>query len=282
MKILFRNYLGLDSTQSKYLARALASVPNVEVAEFANGSLYDALDQYGPEYVVVHAAGLDSTMMSYLTDDDTPSLKLAICCNGLSTQDIEHVETGLSKANLLDSVVFLFSTRNPKKLPKSKCNMVALGECADDELVSNTTLAFPHKIDTCVIDSIETSGMLGSWHNVALTNEKREGYDYCLPLFQVTPLLKNYNNVVITTKSTNIPQICFDSLLSGCNVTLRGNNPYTQESLDEVCVRVFGKKLRHEDDQESIKELIKEKHLPRNRAKTFISQLPVNQRYFEL
>ena len=200
----------------------------------------------------------------------------------MNTQTVVHFEEELTRLNIKSHVEFLFSSRNHDSLPRSASRMICLPECADDILAQSVTTTFPYKIQTLVVGDVVNAGIIGSWHNVAINAEAVEGYDYTLPLNMLTPILKNYEFVRVNTKFTNIPQIVFDALISGCDVSLSGNNPYTQEKLDAVCSRVFGQKLREDQDQSEVRERIKQKHLPINRAKTLLSQISTNQKGMNL
>lgn len=282
MKILCENFLSVDNTQSMYLPRALSSYGATVGIRKAGVSLYETLDDFSPDYFLLHAQQITEDLVTYLNDADAKNIRLIINCFGMNTQTVVHFEEELARLNIKSHVEFLFSSRNHDSLPRSASRMVCLPECGDDLLSQSVTTTFPHQIQTLVVGEIETAGILGSWHNVAINAEPVEGYDFTLPLNMLTPILKNYEFVRVHTKYTNIPQIVFDALLSGCNVSLSGNNPYTQEKLDAICSRVFGQRLREGNDQSSLPELIKQKHLPINRAKTLLSQISTNQKDMNL
>ena len=141
---------------------------------------------------------------------------------------------------------------------------------------------FSYSVDTLiVIDKVDD--MIpppeGSFHVMSTNKELMNKVDICRPLGLFTPLLKNYRNVNIRVNSHALPQVYFDAILSGCNVTIDSNNAHCSNRLKDVCKRMFDCDC---DESKKIYDIVKEQHLSEHRTKALFDLIPVKQeeRYF--
>lgn len=269
MKILCESYGSLENTQSSYLPKALASLGVGVALRGAETSLYSVMDEFNPDYYMVHIYRMEQALVQYVNDEDTPNIKLILDCTGATDDHVSQLESVLKDQGLSEHVEFLYS---PERLI-STFKTVHIPECGDLELVDVESVKFNHKIEVCNVGDLRPTGSgldATSWHNVAISEKPVEGYDYALPIAKLTPLLKNYERVYIHTTRKNIPQLVYDAFLSGCEVLLSADD---QQAIDNLCYEMLGTKLRRHKDQSDISRRIKEKHTPQNRAKTFLSQL---------
>ena len=287
MKILIKDYTSSRSTQAMYLVHGLQNVPNVQAGLWSgDGSLYDAMDQFQPDLLIMHMLAFGNDVVSYLRDDDTPPVKLAMCVTGVTNESIEGVDANLRRDGLSDSIALYFSSRNKNMLPKTKTTMLPLLEAADPVAVGKHSMDY--KIDTCVVIDKESevrNDDYGRSFHFASSNPDLQGKaDLCLNQGQLATLLKNYSNVVIKHATSTIPQVFFDAALSGARPVFALDNKDDQTRIGELCKKLFGFScLRGDDiDHEAVAQIVAEKHTATNRVKTLISQLPINQRFFEL
>tara|TARA_B100001778_G_C18498015_1_gene588307 strand:- start:110 stop:934 length:825 start_codon:yes stop_codon:yes gene_type:complete len=269
MKILCESYGSLENTQSSYLPKALASLGVGVALRGADTSLYSVMDEFNPDYYMVHIYRMEQALVQYVNDEDTPNIKLLLDCTGATGDHVSQLESVLKDQGLSEHVEFLYS---PERII-STFKTVHIPECGDLELVDVESIKFNHKIEICNVGDLRPTGSgldATSWHNVAISEKPVEGYDYALPIAKLTPLLKNYERVYIHTKRKNIPQLVYDAFLSGCEVLLSADD---QQAIDNLCYEMLGTKLRRHKDQSDISRRIKEKHTPQHRAKTFLSQL---------
>jgi len=287
MRILIKNYTSDSSTQSQYLTYGLNGVPNVEAGMWnGEGSLYDALDQFKPDLYVVHGSAVGNPVVAYLKDTDTPDLKLAICLNGMSTQQASHIDDTLKQLKLIDKVALYYSSRNRDHLPKLSKPILSLMEAADEKAVSQTQP--PYHIGTCVVVERESEieGEYGeSFHFVSSNPALTDKADIVLPAGQLAQMFKNYDKVIIKYPVSSVPQHFFDAVLAGAKPVFSSKNPYATERISPLCRKLFGYSCLSDDteiDHDKVREVVLEKHMPANRVKTLISQLPINQRFFEL
>ena len=286
MRILVRNYTSTTSTQSQYLTYELQKVPNVEAGLWnGEGSLYDAFDQFKPDLLITHGSAIRNDLVSYLKDVDTPHLKLAICLNGMSSQSATELEELLRRLNLADNVAVYYSSRNHQHLPKLKKNVLPLMEAADEKAVSQAPP--PYHIETCVVvdRESEAEGEYGrSYHFVSSNPELQDKVDIVLPCGQLAQMFKNYDRVIIKYPTSSVTQHFFDAVLAGGRPVFHCKNAYAKEQIGGLCQKLFGFSCvdGEEVDHEAVRKIVLEKHMPANRVKTLISQLPINQRFFEL
>lgn len=273
MKVLINDYSSTNSTQCTYFADQLHRIDGVTTALWGGqGSLYDVMDQFNPDVYIVHCNKFGNDLYSYMEDKETtPIKKLILVANNLPHQAILDSEVFMQKLGYKDHT---YITNNIKHLNKAPENTVYLPEAADASLVQMNHVDY--SIFTgIVVDTKEDIGELpdGSCHILSTNPELKGHVDICRSLVEITPLLKNYKNISIRSNEVNLPQIYFDAVLSGANVTLDSSNPHCKTRLEEICKRVFGCDC-NSGDRDTILNTIMEKHLSAHRAKTLLSLLP--------
>ncbi len=90
--------------------------------------------------------------------------------------------------------------------------------------------------------------------------------------------MSNYNTIVFPNL-TEFQQSFFDALYRSAEVYYTGDSV----EIDKESEKIFGQSLNIKNksvDFDAVKKVISEKHLPKNRVKTFLSQLPINQNIF--
>lgn len=278
MRFLAHGYDDKDSTQCNYFSHHLSRMDGVETGIWnGTGGLYNTFDSFKPDVFMVHCRDFDNDLTTFLSDSDTPDLqKLFIVANGSPHQCILDCENKLNKINY-DKHTYI--TNNIKHLDKAPENTLYLPEAADSGLVSIKD--FEYNIDTLiVIDRLSDMITMpqGSCHVMSTNPELLGKVDICRPLGRFSPLLKNYRNVSIRISSHDLPQVYFDAILSGCNVTIDSPNAHCSNRLKDVCKRMFDCDC---DDTTSVYEEIKKHHLSEHRTQALYELIPANnERYF--
>ena len=119
----------------------------------------------------------------------------------------------------------------------------------------------------------------GSYHYISNNQKLKEKIDIVLPTHMLIPLYKNYKEIIFTNiENDNIPQSFFDAIMLCDKVYCENLTKETDEMLKK-----FFKLGDYSFDYNSqsrlenfaqVKAFVKEKHLPINRAKTILSQIP--------
>ena len=103
--------------------------------------------------------------------------------------------------------------------------------------------------------------------------------DVSLPQQTLSSLYSKYNEIVFDGYDT-FDQSFFDALYRTPEVYYISDD----KKLDELSEKLFGCVLNYNNkgkiDFTKVKEVLKEKHLPKNRVKQLLSQLPINQKEF--
>jgi hypothetical protein len=118
----------------------------------------------------------------------------------------------------------------------------------------------------------------GVYHTISNNEKLREKVDIVLPENMMFSLYKNYDEVIFTKIEKLIPQSFFDALHQ-CNKVYY---EYATNEIEESIRKIFklgGNLLNYNnesklDNFESIKSTVEEKHMPINRIKTMLSQIP--------
>ena len=136
------------------------------------------------------------------------------------------------------------------------------------------------KLPTAYFVDANTKRVEDSEPHHFISNYEANAAEISLHEKDLMSIYNNYEKIVFLKKIDNFDQSFFDALYFGNKVYYKQSN----ESLDKLSEKVFGQVLSYDNrdniDFKLVKDRIKEKHLPSNRAKTLLSQLSINQQTF--
>lgn len=277
MNILVDHYLNKQDSQSIYLYKTLKGMKNLNTFYWPSRqiSTYDIFDDTQPDIFITHVGAMDYELGVYLEDNKMADKLLIL----LATFNNQPKEDKQYFQQIEDSIQ-----------SKIKKNLFLLSDC-DLGLKTIKTIRMNHCADTNVIDQklkyqIPVAYFVNSSKDIKTEKEKSYHYisntiaeaDICLEQVSLARLFNNYNKIVFK----NIDTFCqsfFDALYRCKEVyyTTKDRN------VDEHCEKLFGQVLNINNSNvnfEKVKQRVLEKHLPENRVKTLLSQIPINQNIF--
>lgn len=271
MNILIDNFLTREDTQCLYLYHELKNMENTNVYFWAskNISTYDIFDDTKPDIFVSHVSAINFELGSYL-DDNKQKDKLIIVLStyGVDPESIINLEHHIEKEQKL----FLM---HRGKLNTRKLKTIDINHCVDPNLKQ---MKFEYSnIDTgyFVKSNEDIKQESGCYHYIS---NMADNADICLPEQSMATTYSNYKQIIFKNLG-EFNQAFFDALYYCDKVYY---TPY-DKSIDEISEKMFGQVLNINNkriDFDKVKHIIKEKHMPKNRVKTIMSQLPINQNLF--
>jgi hypothetical protein len=275
MKFLIENYANPFDTQSLYLHKGFLSLGYESVLWDGNTcSIYDIMDKEKPDYYITSAHRLSKDFAHYSKNND--KAKLILNVDHVSQAIIDSIEQSIVDSGM--NCGFLFSSTYD--VVTKKLRFVHTNNAHDSNLSKNVNTV-DYAIDKAIfIDSKEEIQQYDGTYHVLSNNDKiKEDADIVLPEHMMFSLYKNYKEIIFRNITESfIPQSFFDAIAFGNKVYCENIDQQTEERL----AKLF--KLNNESfdynspnkiqNFETVKSTIQEKHLPLNRAKTLISQLP--------
>lgn len=274
MKFLIENYASVLDTQALYLHKAIAETTGNESVlwDSNTSSIYDVMDKERPDYYITSATRLSRDFAEYVKNEK--NIKLLLNVDYLTQETI----TGLEKS-VLDSGIdccFFFSS-NPKASTR-KIRFVHLNHAYDPNL-KKVSKPIDYDIETAIFVMNENSikEHTGTYHFIS-TNEKiKDKTDIVLPEHMLFCLYCNYSQVIFNDIESYIPQSFFDAAVESGAVYYYNVSDSCKESIKRLFKTDKTLDYNEEDrmkDFSKMKLYIKEKHMPENRVKTLLSQLP--------
>jgi len=277
MKFLIENYANYLGTQALYLNKALREHEGVETMlwDGSSCSVYDIMDAYKPDYYITSADRLSKDFAHYVTNNEK-KIQLLLNVDNISQNDITTLDQSVVDAGI-DCCFFFSSKYNVKTKNMRLVNLAN----AHDVNIDTTKNNLSYNVDKAIFVNSETNlkKYSGSYHYISNNKKLKESIDIVLPSHMLASLYKNYKEIVFTgIECDYIPQSFFDAIMLGSKVYCEN---ITQET-DEMLKKVFKlgdssfdyNSSSRVEDFTTIKTLISEKHLPANRAKSILSQIP--------
>jgi hypothetical protein len=266
MKFIISNYISSQTTEPYYLNSSINMVNGYSsiLWDRTKNSLYDIFDYYNPDVFICEASSIPSDILTYAKESNCPELVINI--TKLSHSEVKNIENILIEHKL--KVPFFF-TNSFEKIKGFKRNVLNLPLGAD--VFINTTPSLSYNIDTCFfIDSKDQINLNNEKSCHYISNKTNiEEADMFIPIIQMGSLYKNYENIVIKYFDGVIPQIFFDSVYYGKNVSFSIDNSDKQNTVNNV----LNKLLKIEQDAiVDLKEKVQTKHTCLSRTKTLLSQ----------
>lgn len=269
MKFVIENYSDQYHTQPLYFHKELVDQGHeATIYETNSSSVFDVLDRTHPDYYITHARLLKNDHIYYAKNN---KIKFLINVQHLTFQDINNLD-GILHQNNIDCPFFFL---NLNAVPKVKHrNIIRIMDCADINLLdqkSNIKFQIPKAY---MVDSSQNVDDKCPHHIISNNLELRETIDICLPEIQLGLFYSNYDEIIFLHSDNYITQSFFDSIMFGAKTYFLSNSADIKDMFNSVFKDIdlsYDKKFTN---FEELRELVKEKHSPKNRIKTLLSQLP--------
>lgn len=276
MKFLIENYANYFDTQSLYLNKALANVDGVEsnLWDSNSSSIYDVMDRHHPDYYITTASRLSKDFAHYVKNNE--NIKLILNVDYIPQQTILSLEKSVIEYGI--DCCFFFSSKY--SVETKKIRFVNISNAHDINVNENSN-TIEYSVDKGIfVDSAEDlKKYSGSYHYLSNNQKLKEKLDIVLPTHTLVPLYKNYEELIFTNVSKDyIPQTFFDAVMLGNKVYCENIDQETDEMLKKV-FKLGDKSFDYNSssrigDLSHVRSVIRDKHLPANRAKTILSQIP--------
>lgn len=275
MKILFHNYSSALSTEPLYLHNAFSKA-GINSVLWSNKSVstYDMFDTHKPDVFVTHFQVFSYDILNYLKTNR--GCEVVMNVTGATQSQINSVEQAFSDANLKSP--FIFSNDFENKI-KSKLNLVKLYPAADlfsldygpfkdvgvhEAIISNK---FSEKLDNYIANK-------DVFHLLYITDGNLDShFDVRVNALNLQQLYKLYPKcVLIGDNDLCCSQVFFDMNISCKKVEVRSSD---QDGFNKMLGEMFAD-FSGNDIQTEIKNQIKAKHTPFDRAWRFMKYLNNN------
>lgn len=278
MKFLIENYAGYESTQPIYFHKHINDYEEHScVVRQNNSSVFDTFDAINPDVYIASAHTLSRDSVMYLRENRDKDIKLLICTDGLSTEEIQSLEDVLKKNDV--SCHFYFNSSETQNSKRSRVVHIRNGVDTNIE----PALKIDYKIQKAIFvnKSSKTKNYQGTFHVMSINKQMKDNVDFCLPITMLSSIYSKYEEIIFTDMPSSIPQYFFDALYRGEKVYYDILDEEKSKLADELIGSVLkvGNGLNYNNpnkitDFTELKKLIEEKHSSFNRTKTLLSQLP--------
>lgn len=278
MKFLIENYSGYESTQPLYFHKHINDHEGHSSVIRSNSvSVFDAFDMVNPDVYIASAHTLSRDAVMYLRENRDKDIKLLICTDGLSVEEIQSLEDVLKKSEV--NCHFFFNSLESQASKRSR--VVQIRNCADINL--EPSLKIDYKIQKAVFvnKSSKIRNYQGTFHVISTNKQMKDDVDFCLPITMLSSIYSKYEEIIFTDISRSIPQYFFDAIYLGEKVYYDILDDEKSKIADEIVGSVLkiGNGLNYNNpdkitDFSSLKKYVEEKHSSANRTKTLLSQLP--------
>jgi hypothetical protein len=270
---LISHYLQEHSTESLYFNSILNTVGCKSTIWNDNVSAYDILDLVKPDICITHYKKVSMDLVSYLQENRGIDLVLNI--TGINQDNLNTLDSKLKELSITPK--FMFSNYYDHGLV-TKSNIVTILHGADILLSKS-----PKQYDVdygIFVDNTDQLKPIGETYHFISDNSKIEDkIDIYLPIYRLTHLYPNYNNIVFKYFQDGLTQTFYDAAAVSDNVFFDIVDP---TELDAHLNKLLGtKNEKHCDiqtkDSGSIKEAILSKHTCLHRTKTLLSQFSAKE-----
>tara|TARA_B100001564_G_scaffold353560_1_gene362730 strand:+ start:5169 stop:5999 length:831 start_codon:yes stop_codon:yes gene_type:complete len=273
MNILIDNFSNNRDSTCLYLYNECQKLKKINTSFWTTKAIstYDIFDDVKPDVFITHCKSLSQEVAMYIDDQSTKKgMIVVLFISGISQEEIDYIASTPMKEN---SQILLACT--DKQKIKTSLKQIYVRDCADDNI---TNAEVDYKIPKAyhVIDNSIIKKQSGSYHY--LSNQNGVG-DISMPQQTLSSLYYKYEQILFEGYE-KFDQSFFDALHRVPEVYYTSD----KKELDELSEKLFGCVLNYKNkgkvDFDKVKKTIKEKHLPRNRVKQLLSQLPINQENF--
>lgn len=278
MKFLIENYAGYESTQPLYFHKHINDYQQHScVIRQNNASVFDTFDAINPDVYIASAQTLSRDSVMYLKENKHKDIKLVICTDGLSSEEIQSLEDILKKNDV--SCHFYFNSSETQHSQRSR--VVHIRNCFDANL--EPALKIDYKIQKAVFvnKSSKIKNYQGTFHVVSTNKQMKDSVDFSLPVTMLPSIYSKYEEIIFTDIPKSLPQYFFDAIYHGEKVYYDILDEHKSKLADEIVGSVLkvGNGLNYNNpdkitDFSELKKHLKEKHSSLNRTKTLLSQLP--------
>lgn len=272
MKILYHNYANQLSTEPIYMHNAFTRC-GIQSVLWSNRqtSAYDVFDTHKPDVFVTHFQTFTYDIMSYLKNNNRCEVVMNV--TGATQSQINSIEQTLKECNVKSP--FIFTNEFDSKV-QSKLNLVKIYPAADIFLMDIgpfKDIGVPEAIISDKFDE-NVENYIGNkdvFHLLYVTAKDLDShFDIKADVQSLHQLYKIYQKVVlIGDNNLCCSQIFLDMNMACRQVEVRSSNTQGFEKmLRELFTETSGK-----DVQLEIKNQIKSKHTPFDRAWRFMKYL---------
>jgi hypothetical protein len=278
MKFLIENYAGYESTQPLYFHKHINDYEQHScIIRQNNTSVFDAFDSINPDVYIASAHTLSRDSVMYLRENKHRDIKLLVCTDGLSVEEIQSLEDVLKKNEV--NCHFYFNSSESQNSKKSRVVQIRHG--VDTNLEPALKMDYRIQKAVFVSKSSKIKNYQGTFHIVSNNRQMKDSVDFCLPITMLASIYSKYEEIIFTEIPRNLPQYFFDAIYRGEKVYYDIVDEEKSKLADEVVGSVLkvGNGLNYNNpnkitDFTELKKLIEEKHSSFNRTKTLLSQLP--------
>jgi len=278
MKFLIENYAGYESTQPLYFHKHINDYEEHScVIRKNNASVFDTFDAINPDVYIASAHTLSRDAVLYLQQNKHKDIKLLVCTDGLSVEEIQSLEDVLKKNDV--SCHFYFNSSETQNSKRSRVVHIRNGVDTNIE----PALKIDYRIQKAVFvnRSSKIKNYRGTFHVVSINRQMKDSVDFCLPITMLSSIYSKYEELIFTDMPNSIPQYFFDAIYHGEKVYYDIIDEEKSKIADELVGSVLkvGNRLNYNNpdkiiDFTDLKKHIEEKHSSFNRTKTLLSQLP--------
>lgn len=273
MKIIIQDYTTAYSSESRLLYMAFQSYEGIEAFFWdtqSNESSYDVMDSINPDFLILNALGVNQDLLHYFAYNNVGKIAILKVPNEITEE----------QRKLIDDSEFVKKHVCLAISNKSMNNVrtVNLNPCVDTNIKD---VYVQNKIPLCIVtqkNSISPFLLKLSESFHVMSYEKNDIADIFGPNITLCGLYHNYEQIVFDG-ITEFEQPFFDALYRNTNVTFCSKD----ERLKKKSKMLFDQDLNISNkdiDRNSLLNKLKEKHLPQNRIKQLLSQMPINQSIF--
>ena len=252
MKFLVYNYSTPWNTQPLYFNTCLNTLSGTQSVMFDNSlSVFDNFDKVEPDIFITSIENLHKDLISYIENNQTKLLKLAI---NVDKGNIESV----SKLNsLLETLPIKFLLFGTSKYDNIK-NYIHLLNAADVSL-SDMKMHQNFEIDELIfINSKEEIREKNYTYHYTSTNANlKQDVDFILDIRDLKKVLKNYKKIVFANPEYIGTQIMFESIYSGVKTVFDTTNDVT-ENINDIFKgeKMFSSVKKHHTSLHRLKKIL--------------------------
>lgn len=272
MKIIIQDYTTNHCSQSRLLFSELQKYDNIQPFFWSDQermSAYDFMDTTQPDFLIINAIRTNKELVHYLSTNETDKKIILKIPEGTDAQHFDMI----ASSEFVHKHVMM--TISEKEIPNIR--NVNLKPCVDNNIPD---IAMRSRIPLCFITntgeiSSDLLSLSPSFHVISHTKE--DGVDLSGPHIHTCGLYKNYDKIIFHNIE-KFEQPFFDA-------AYRTKTFFTSDdsSLSEKSIALFGQDLNiknSEVDFNKVKQHLEEKHMPQNRVKQLLSQMPIDQSIF--
>ena len=274
MRILISNYSSNSQTECYYLSSAINLIKGCSSIIWDNKehSAYDIFDTFQPDYFLTHISTIYTDALRYMSENK--NIKLIVNSTGATKEVIKKVEQMLIDENV--QISFFYTNNDEEVTNLKKHNMISVPFGADVFLNNKSDTRY--SIDTAFFVNDEVNiphTKPETYHSISVDKSLQGKADIVLPIFEISSIYTNYNNIVFRYFGNFIPQLFFDTVFYGKKVQYQLDNLDQQMAVESKIKKIL--KLESCEDFESMKNAVRNKHTCLHRAKTILSQLPSHE-----